>query len=169
MILEAAVRFGSYQLRRTARAWGTALLVTFGVAAGASVASAAPGDWQTYQNEPAGYRVDYPADWTVRELADANGVLSTAFRPAGRGACITLTVPLHGPDGPAEAVSDIPNTYCRQVSVGGLDGTTCLDTLSMSRSTVLIGQDRTYTIATFGKRLDHGVYQRFLEGFSITS
>jgi len=131
-----------------------------------AAASANTGAWQTYRSAQGGFHVDYPADWTVSERGDADGTLTTTFAPTGGGAGIVVIV---RPGGPVEDNSDIPNVRCRSVTIGGLSGKRCLDTIAFSVSTTLVGQDKIYTIAASTKRADQNVYQRLLESFAAGS
>jgi hypothetical protein len=132
----------------------------------APVPAAAPDtddSWRTHRNEQAGYTVEYPSDWRVDEQTGTHGtVVATTFRPTGGGAGITVSVQRGEMD---QEVSDIPNTRCKQVTVGRLTGTRCFDTVSFSISTTLVGQGKTYTITAPSKGLDQKIYQRLLESF----
>jgi hypothetical protein len=124
---------------------------------------AAADTWQTYRNDQAGYSVDYPATWTVDERIDG-GTFTTTFTPSGGGAGIAVIVQ------PGEQVPDnrdIPNTRCQPVTIGGLSGERCFDTIALSTSTTLVGQGMTYTIGAGGKGLDPKVYQRLLDSFKV--
>lgn len=127
-------------------------------------AAADTGDsWLTHRNEQAGYTVEYPSDWKVDEQTDTDGtVVATTFRPAGGGAGITVSVQ-SGEMG--QEVSDIPNTRCKPVKVGGLSGTRCFDTVSFGISTTLVGEGKIYTITAASKGLNQKIYQRLLESF----
>jgi hypothetical protein len=63
--------------------------------------------------------------------------------------------------------SDIPSTRCEQVTVGGLTGTRCFDTINFATSTTVAANGQTFTIAVLGKRIDENVYNQFLLGFQI--
>lgn len=63
--------------------------------------------------------------------------------------------------------SDIPNTRCEEVKVGGLSGMRCFDTINLATSTTVVVNGQTFTIATLGKRADESLYSRFLSGFQI--
>lgn len=124
----------------------------------------ASGAWQTYRNKRAGYQVEHPADWTVGEQDGPAGAIVTTFTgPAGMRIVVTVRPGASIPDG------DVPNIRCEQVTVGGLKGTRCFDTISRSTSTTLVGQGKTYTIAGAGKRVDAAIYQRFLDSFAVVS
>jgi hypothetical protein len=123
-----------------------------------------PAAWQSYHGQAAGYRVEYPAGWMVSEQANADGSFATTFAPSGGGAGITVLV-LPRASFPAD---DLPNTRCEQVTIGGLAGTRCFDTIARSTSIALAGQDRIFTIAADGKRLDPQILERFLGAFAPT-
>jgi hypothetical protein len=127
-----------------------------------ATASANTSTWQTYRSAQGGFHVDYPADWTASERGDAGSTLTTTFAPPGGGAGIAVIV---RPGGPVEDNSDIPNVRCRSVTIGGLSGKRCLDTIAFSVSTTLVGQDKIYMIVASTKRADQNVYQRLLESF----
>jgi hypothetical protein len=131
-----------------------------------AAASLNTGTWQTYHSAQGGFQVDYPANWTASERGDASATLTTTFAPPGGGAGIAVIV---RPGGPVEDNSDISNVRCRSVTIGGLFGKRCLDTIAFSVSTTLVGQDKTYTIAASTKRADQSVYQRLLESFVASS
>jgi hypothetical protein len=106
--------------------------------------------------------VDYPTTWTANEREDTNGSITTVFAPTGGGAGITIKMRVGAP--PVES-NDIPNTRCQQVSIGGLSGTSCLDTIALAISTTLVGQDKTFSIFA-GKGVPRGTYQELLKSFS---
>jgi len=133
------------------------------VAAGALTAAALnTGTWQTYHSIQGGFQVDYPASWTASERSDASGTLTTTFAPPGGGAGVAVIV---RPRSQEEDNSDIPNVHCGAVTIGGLSGKRCLDTIAFNISTTLAGQDTTYTITASTKRADQNIYQRLLESF----
>ncbi len=120
-----------------------------------TLADGANGAWQTYP---------YPAGWTASERAGEHGDLTTSFGPSGGGAGIGVIVQ---PGRQNVGNTDLPNTRCAQVVVGGVTGRRCFDTLSSGVSTTLVAQDRTYTIVAAGRRLDQQIYQRFLDSFAL--
>jgi len=129
-------------------------------------AGAEPGTWHTYHNRHAGYRIDYPADWTVHEQAGGDGSLMTTFTSPGGGASITVLVRVGTePPGPF----DIAHTRCQPVVIGRLAGMRCFDTIAFSTSTTLVGEGRSYTIVAASKHLAAHIYQRFLESFAPIS
>jgi hypothetical protein len=119
-------------------------------------------DWQTYRSAQAGYRVDYPAGWMASERSEADGRRVTTFQPVAGGVGITV---IAQPGGTAADNADLPNTRCQPVSVGGLSGTRCFDTIAMTTTTILMSQNTTFLIVAPGRRLDQQIYQRFLESF----
>jgi len=123
------------------------------------------GVWKTYQNTQAGYSAEYQADWTVSEQVGTDGSIVTSFSAIDGGAGIMVLVQ----DGELAGAgsSDIPNTRCEQVMVGGQTGIRCFDTLSFSTSTTLVGQGKTYIIMSTSKRLDPTIYDRFLASFKF--
>jgi hypothetical protein len=131
-----------------------------------TVAVAHSGDWQPYRNDQAGYSVTYPSDWTVSETVGADGSYSTTFTPADGGAGILVLVQAGEQSGES---NDIPNTRCQPVTVGGLTGMRCLDTISFSTSTILVGHGKTYTIVATGKRTDQTIYQALIDSFAVSS
>jgi hypothetical protein len=118
--------------------------------------------WQAYHSQSAGYRVEYPAGWVASEQANADGSIATTFAPTAAGASITVLV-MPGSSIPAD---DLPNTRCQQVTIGGLAGIRCFDTLARSTSVALSGQNKTFTISPEGKHLDSQIFERFLSSFA---
>jgi hypothetical protein len=117
--------------------------------------------WQTYRSEPAGYRVEYPAGWTVSEQTLPGGTFLTTFTPAdGSGIAVSVQ------PGEILPANDLPNTRCEQVTIGGLAGTRCLDTLGQSTAITLVGQGKTFTIIAEGKRVEAQILQRLLNTFA---
>lgn len=135
-------------------------------AAVAPTSPAAPGIWQSYRSAQAGYSVEYPAGWATSERAEADGRVATTFRPANGGAGVVITM---RPGGAPADSADLPNTRCQAVTVGGVRGTRCLDTISSSVVTTLADQGRTFTIAAPGRGLDPAIYQRVLASFALFS
>jgi hypothetical protein len=121
--------------------------------------------WQRYRSDRAGYSVDYPTTWTANEREDTNGSITTVFAPTGGGAGISVIMRVGAP--PVES-NDIPNTRCQPVSIGGLSGTNCFDTIALTSSTTLTGQDKTFSIFA-GKGVPRDIYQHVLNSFSPTS
>lgn len=123
-----------------------------------------PKGWKTYRNDRAGYSVDYPASWAVHESAPARDLSTTFTSPRAREA-IGVTV-IEGGRGDA-GNSDIPNTRCGPVTISGLSGTQCFDTISFSISTTLAGEGKTYVVSTSAKGMDRRVYDRLLRSFRV--
>ena len=123
-------------------------------------------EWKTYDNTQAGYSAKYPADWAVNESLGVNGELITAFMAPNDGQGIVVSV--LNRDAAVEEIPDMPNTRCEQVTISGLSGRRCFDTLTFNFSTTLIDQGKVYTIAGFGKHLDENIYQLFSERFTVT-
>jgi hypothetical protein len=128
-------------------------------------APAASQGWKTYRNEQAGYSVAYPPDWQAVEVPGARGEFITKFTPATGVVSIVIAVRPIDPD--QKEPIDLPNTRCRPVTVGGLSGVRCFDTISLSGSTTVAGKGVQFIIATTGKRLDENLYQRFLDSFQL--
>lgn len=126
-----------------------------------------PSAWMSYQNTEAGYSIEYPADWTLNKSISANGEFITTFVAPNNAQGIIVSV-LNN-ETATEQNSDIPNVRCQQVTISGLSGQRCFDTVAFSISTLLLGQDKQYSIATFGKHPDQNIYQRFLDSFTVTS
>jgi hypothetical protein len=132
--------------------------------AGSTVIATEP--WKTYHNTEAGYRAEYPVDWTVNESTGKNGELITTFTLPDDGQEIVVSI--QNGETAGEEIPDMPNTHCQPVTISGLSGRRCLDTIASTTSTTLFGNGKQYTIATFGKHLDQAIYQRFLESFAVT-
>lgn len=139
------------------------------MAAGVTTAVAtviATSGWQTYNNVQAGYSSKYPADWTVNESVGINGELITMFMAPNNGQGIIVSVLKS--EAAVEEIPDMPNTRCQQVTISGLPGQRCLDTVASSFSTTFLVNSKQYAIATFGKYPDENIYQSFLESFTVT-
>jgi len=93
----------------------------------------------------------------MTRLLTAVGLIVLALAAAG---CAGSTPPEAG-------ASDLPNTRCRPVRVGRLAGSRCLDTISMSVSTVLQDRDRWYVLTTSARRpaTPRGAYDRVVASF----
>jgi hypothetical protein len=122
------------------------------------------GAWQTYRNDLAGYRIDYPPDWTTSEEVSETGAFFTAFTPAGGGPGITVVAQAGDP--PIIVPSEALDRRCERVVAGGLSGIQCFDPSSSVVSATLAGKGRTYVIATTGSGVAETLYQRFLDGFA---
>jgi len=122
-------------------------------------------NWQRYHSDQASYSIEYPSDWTANERQDTNGSITTVFAPTDGGAGITVMLRVGAP--PVES-NDIPNTRCQPVTIGGLSGTTCFDTIALAVSTTLTGQGKSFHISA-GKGVPRDTYQHLLNSFSPTT
>lgn len=125
--------------------------------------------WNTYRSDRAGYSIDYPATWKVDERVDSEGTDMTTFSPAANNSGTSIAVIVRNNIPAEQAIPDLPNTRCQQVTINGLSGRRCFDTLASSISTTFSGQGKQYTIVASGKHLDQNIYQRFLESFTVTA
>jgi len=120
-------------------------------------------NWPEFTSVQGGYRLRYPPGWRVKESAGDGGPVLSLLPPAGAGisVLVTSTTP------PEAGATDLPNTRCRPVRVGRLAGSRCLDTISMSVSTVLQDRDRWYVLTTSARRpaTPNGAYDRVLASF----
>lgn len=123
-------------------------------------------DWLNYDNAQGAYSAQYPPDWIVNESSGANGELITTFTGPGGGPSIMVAVLSGGND--TLQPQDMPNTRCQPVTISGLPGRRCFDTIASSFSTTLLGSGRQYTIATSGHFAQQELYQRFLDHFAVT-
>ena len=149
----------------------TSTATTTTTTTGVTITSATPnvvetGAWKTYHNVQAGYSAEYPADWAVSEQVGTDGSIVTTFSSVDGGAGIMVLVQ-SGEFGGAGSL-DLPNTRCEEVTIGGLTGTRCFDTLSSSTSTAVVSQGKTYMITSTSKRLDPMIYDRFLDSFQFS-
>ncbi|HLF27621.1 MAG TPA: hypothetical protein VJG32_14900 [Anaerolineae bacterium] len=124
----------------------------------------APGEWQTYQSQPGGYSLEYPAGWEVSEQVDSDGSVTTTFTSTDAKVGIMVMVQSGAFTGSEN--SDIPNVRCQPITLGGLSGTRCFDTLNFSLTTTLAGVNKTYTLATLAMRSDESIYQHLLNSFT---
>jgi hypothetical protein len=92
----------------------------------------APPGWPEFASVQGGYRLRHPPGWRVKERAGDGGPVLSLLPPAGAGISVLVTFTV-----PPEAAG-----RCRQVRVGRLAGSRCLDTVSMSVTTVLRDGDR---------------------------
>lgn len=119
--------------------------------------------WSTYQNQQEGFSITYPAGWTASE-SSADGINRTLLAPNDGGMGISIVV--QAGEMPAAESTDIPNTRCEQVTVGGMSGSTCFDTISQSTTTTVVGQGKTYTFSAT-KLPDATIYQAILNSFTL--
>ena len=144
----------------------TAVLAPGGTTPVANSSVIATGAWKTYHNTEAGYSAEYPADWTVNESAGINGEFITTFTAPNDGQGIVVSI--QNGEAAVEEIPDMPNTRCQPVTISGLSGRRCFDTIASSISTTFLAHGRQYTVTTFGKHLDQNIDQRFLESFTAT-
>jgi hypothetical protein len=119
-----------------------------------------------YHSEQAGYSTEYPSDWMVSEQLGEDGSIVTNFSSSDGSAGIMVLVQ-SGEFGGAGS-SDLPNTRCEEVTLGGQTGTRCIDTLSFGISTAIVNRGKTYIISSTSKRLDPTIYDRFLASFQFS-
>jgi hypothetical protein len=123
-----------------------------------STVGAAPPGWPEFASVQGGYRLRHPPGWRVKERAGDGGPVLSLLPPAGAGisVLVTFTVP------PEAGAAGLPNTRCRPVRVGRLAGSRCLDTVSMSVTTVLRDRDRWFVLTTSARRpaAPKGAYDR---------
>ena len=123
------------------------------------VASVVSDAWQTYRSERGGFSVDVLATWTVEERADTHGVLITTLTSSGGAAIAVISQPGASVN---QGDADLMNTRCTNVLVAERPARTCLDTISCSVSTTVVGSGRTYIITSNRRRGDQQVYNRVL-------
>jgi hypothetical protein len=85
-----------------------------------------------------------------------------------RGTGITVLATWTPP--PEAGTAGLPNTRCQPVRVGELEGTQCLETLSMVVSTILHDRQRWYVLTTSLRRpaAPRVAYDRVLASFRPT-
>jgi hypothetical protein len=66
-------------------------------------------------------------------------------------------------------VPDLPNTRCQLVTIGGLSGVQCLDTINFSIVTTFVGSGKTYAVSGSSKRLDQDIYQHVVYSLTLIS
>lgn len=121
--------------------------------------------WRVFTSVAGGYRLRYPPGWRAKESAGSGGPVLSLLPPKGSGisVLVTFTTP------PEAGASNLPNTQCRRVRAGGLQGSRCLDTVSMVVSTTLQGRERWYVLTTSLRRpaTPAGAYDRVLASFRL--
>jgi hypothetical protein len=120
-------------------------------------------NWPAFTSTEGGYRLRYPPGWRVKESSGSGGPVLSLLPPGGAG--ITVLVTFTTP--PEAGGANLPNTRCRPVQVGGLKGSRCLDTVSMTVSTALQGRERWFVLASSLRRpaAPKGAYDRVLASF----
>jgi hypothetical protein len=119
--------------------------------------------WPVFTSVAGGYRLRYPPGWRVKESSGSGGPVLSLLAPRGPG--ISLLVTTTAP--PEAGVAASPNLHCRPVRVGGLEGSRCLDTISMVATTTLQGRERWYVLTASLRRpsVPAGAYDRVLASF----
>jgi len=91
-------------------------------------------------------------------------VLITTLTPSGGAAIAVISQPGASVN---QGDADLMNTRCTNVLVAERPARTCLDTISFSVSTTVVGSGRTYIITSNRRRGDQQVYNRVLASFRI--
>jgi nitrogen regulatory protein PII len=128
------------------------------------VPSIASDTWETHRSERGGFSVDVPVTWTIEERLDARGVLITTLTPPSGAAIAVISQPATSLN---QGDADLMNTRCTEVTVAERPARTCLDTISFSLSTTIVGSGKTYIITSNRKRGDQRIYDRILASFRI--
>lgn len=119
--------------------------------------------WQIYQSDRGGFRLNYPIGWTVTEQVADDGTSITTFSSgAGYGVIVIASSISSGQTAP----SDLPNMHCQAVTVDGLPGTRCTDSIASTTSTTLVSQGKYYGISTNRKGAQQ-IYQRLIDSFTV--
>jgi hypothetical protein len=136
------------------------------VAAPQSTADSAVSGWRVFTSVPGGYQLRYPPGWRVKESSGSGGPVLSLLPARGIGISVLVTSTAPPEGGAATA----PNTRCQPVKVGGLEGSRCLDTVSMVVSTTLQGRERWYVLTTSLRRPAAAAdeYDRVLASFRLT-
>jgi hypothetical protein len=144
-------------------------------AAGTAPSTAAPArtppdpavaNWPAFTSILGGYRLRYPPGWRVKEGTGSGGPVLSLLPPEGAGISVLVTSTMP----PEAGAATLPNTRCRPVRVGGLEGTRCLDSVAMVVSTALKGRERWYVLLTSLQRpaVPAGAYDRVLASFRLS-
>jgi hypothetical protein len=133
------------------------------VAPSSSSLDSAGANWPAFTSTEGGYRLRYPPGWRVKESSGSGGPVLSLLPPKGTG--ITVVVTFTTP--PEVRGANPPNTRCQPVRVGGLEGSRCLDTISMTVTTALRGRERWYVLTASLRRpaAPTGAYDRVLASF----
>lgn len=91
-------------------------------------------------------------------------MLITTLTPSGGAAIAVISQPGASVN---QGDADLMNTRCTNVLVAERPARTCLDTISFSVSTTVVGSGRTYIITSNRRRGDQQVYNRVLASFRI--
>jgi hypothetical protein len=128
-----------------------------------NLAAPAGADWPAFKSVQGGYRLRHPPGWRVKESTGTGGPVLSLLPP--RGAGITVLASWTPP--PEAGAAGLPNTRCQPVRVGKLEGSRCLETLSMVVSTTLQDRQRWYVLTTSLRRpaAPRGAYDRVLASF----
>jgi hypothetical protein len=131
-------------------------------AAPATTADPAISGWPVFTSVAGGYRLRYPPGWRVKESTGTGGPVLSLLAPRGAGISVLVTF-----TPPPERASNAPNTACRPVTVAGLAGSRCLDTVAKVVTTTLKGQERWYVLTASLRRpaAPAGAYDRVLASF----
>jgi hypothetical protein len=113
-----------------------------------TVAAPAGANWPAFTSVQGGYRLRHPPGWRVKESAGTGGPVLPLLPPRGTG----ITVLATWPPPPEAGTAGLPNTRCQPVRVGELEGTRCLETLSMVVSTTLSRNSRSSDVPIPGRR-----------------
>ena len=123
--------------------------------------------WRVFTSVTGGYRLRYPPGWRAKESSGSGGPVLSLLPPKGAGisVLVTFTTP------PEAGASNLPNTQCRPIRAGGLQGSRCLDSISMVVSTTLQGRERWFVLTTSLRQqpaVPAGAYDRVLASFRLT-
>jgi hypothetical protein len=118
--------------------------------------------WLIYTNTPTGYTVEYPAGWTVNEQ---NMAITVFTSPDGQASIMVSVRPAPPNQTEPTEPSDLPNTRCQQVKIGPAFGTSCFDTIGVTRSTTLWHEGMIYTLTTTSKGMDRDLYDHLVNSF----
>jgi hypothetical protein len=128
------------------------------------VPSVASDTSETYRSGRGGFSVDVPVTWTIEERLDARGVLITTLTAPSGAVISVISQPGTSLN---QGDADLMNTHCTEVTVAERPARTCLDTISFSLSTTVVGSDKTYIITSSRRRGDQRIYDRVLASFRI--
>ncbi len=95
---------------------------------------------------------------------EPDGTVITTVAPPLAGMAITIIV---GAGTPLSGAADTPHTRCQPITVAGLPGHRCIDTLTFGISTTLLGAGKRYTLATVTKGGASDVYAQVVASFQV--